>query len=120
MESTTRLHRTITSALYMPKRTKESRGRPKKPDEKTDIIEAKVLRWGNSYGLRIGKKELEAAGLKPGEEIRVEILGPTDVDISHVRFIEGGEPDLSERHDKILADARARRLHGGKERGSRR
>ncbi|MBI4392219.1 MAG: hypothetical protein HY556_00275 [Euryarchaeota archaeon] len=63
---------------------------------------AKVLKWGNSYGLRITKEEARKAGLREGQEVVVEIkVRPTGkVDLSHIRaFNLGG--DLADHHDEV-------------------
>ncbi len=80
------------------------------------IIEGKVLRWGNSYGIRIAKKELQAAGLKPGMKIRLRLEGPAgEIDVDSLFAFFSDEPDVSERHDEILGEARWRELHGKEE-----
>lgn len=70
---------------------------------------AKVLKWGNSYGIRISKKDAEDRGLKEGDEVVVEVRareGQT-IDLSDLpSFHFGG--DLAERHDEAWADAVAR------------
>lgn len=67
---------------------------------------AKVLKWGNSYGIRLSKEEAERAGLKPGDEVVVEVKareGQT-IDLSDLPGFDLGG-DLAERHDEVWADA---------------
>lgn len=66
-------------------------------------MHAKLLRWGNSYGLRLSKSEVERAGLKPGQEVTVRLDSGDRVDLGHLRtFSDGaGGPD----HDRILYGA---------------
>ena len=33
----------------------------------------RILRWGNSYGIRLTKAEVEALGLHEGDGVRVEV-----------------------------------------------
>lgn len=75
------------------------------------IVEGRILAWGNSFGIRIRKEDLERSGLTPGAEVKVRIAPPGGrVDLSHIRFLEGGQPTDSERHDVLLGEARARDL----------
>ncbi len=68
------------------------------------VIEAKVLRWGNSYGIRIKKNDLEASDLHPGEEVVVRIERRDGrIDLSDLPTFAGGRDDVSERHDEYLA-----------------
>lgn len=75
------------------------------------VIEGKVLAWGNSYGIRIRKADLEREGLHPGEEVSVRIERSADeVDLSDLPVFSGGRTDVSERHDAYLAQALATEL----------
>lgn len=64
-------------------------------------IVVKVLKWGNSMGLRVSKGDAEQAGLREGDEIVISFAEPRKrVDLSHLRrFPMGG--DLSVRHDEV-------------------
>lgn len=69
------------------------------------MIEGKILRWGNSYGLRIRKEDVERAGLQPGQEIVARIKhGGDKIDVSDAPFFRSGYTDTSVRHDEVLAD----------------
>lgn len=74
---------------------------------KDTIIKARVLKWGNSYGLRIQKADMKRLGLRPGEEtlVRLERRG-SSVDLSELPRFKGGAPDDSLRHDELLGEAR--------------
>lgn len=78
------------------------------PDEV--IVTGRILKWGNSFGVRIRKEDLERAGLVPGADAVVKISLQGKVDLSHIRFVGGGRADDSERHDALVAKARAERL----------
>ena len=41
-------------------------------------IHAKILRWGNSYAIRLSKPDAEAAGFRPGMEVDVRLRPPTE------------------------------------------
>ena len=43
------------------------------------MIEAKIQKWGNSFGIRIPKDELEEKNLSENEEIIVEIRKKGDM-----------------------------------------
>lgn len=63
---------------------------------------AKVLRWGNSFGLRISKAEAERMGLVEGQEVVVEVkVKPGQrIDLSHLHAFDLGG-DLSVHHDEV-------------------
>ena len=60
----------------------------------------RVLKWGNSYGIRLSKADVERLGVRAGADVSVQMrpLEGKKVDISHIRFFHG-DADLSERHD---------------------
>lgn len=65
----------------------------------------KIKKWGNSFGVRLTKKELEEYGLKEGDEvkIRIEKVKPKEeVDLSDVPTFSDTDDKVSERHDKYL------------------
>lgn len=65
-------------------------------------MHAKVLKWGNSYGIRLSKAEAEELGLKAGDEVIVEVKAKPGekVDLSGLRtFSLGG--NLADEHDAV-------------------
>lgn len=75
------------------------------------VINGRILKWGNSYGVRIRKAELRKAGLRPGADALVRLLKrPGTVDLSELPTFTGGEPEDSLRHDELLGRARRRAL----------
>ncbi len=77
------------------------------------VVEGKILRWGNSYGIRIKKADLEREDLDLGEEVAVRIEKKGDkVDLSHFPTFSGGRSDVSERHDEYLARGLQEELEG--------
>lgn len=64
-------------------------------------MRAKVLEWGNSYGIRITKADAERLGLEPGDEVLLEVTAkPGDeIDVSGLpSFKLGG---LADEHDEV-------------------
>ena len=68
------------------------------------MLRAKLLKWGNSYGVRISKSDVDRLGVRVGDELDVEVLPKrTRVDLSFLRtFRDGG---AGADHDRILDDA---------------
>lgn len=66
---------------------------------------AKVKRWGNSFGVRLTKRDLEALDVKEGETVRL-IIEKTggEVDLSGLPVFSDPDPYASERHDEYLAE----------------
>ncbi|OGS50926.1 MAG: hypothetical protein A3K65_03660 [Euryarchaeota archaeon RBG_16_68_12] len=75
------------------------------------IVKARLLKWGNSYGIRLKKADLKKAGLAPGSEAVVRLSKRKGrVDLSALPTFSGGGPDDSLRHDELLGRARGRAL----------
>ncbi len=69
------------------------------------VVEGKILRWGNSFGIRIRKDDLEARDLHPGQEVLVRIEpATTRIDLADLPTFHSGLDDVSERHDAYLAE----------------
>ena len=72
------------------------------------IVKGRILRWGNSYGIRLRRAELKKAGLSPGSEATVRMAKEhSRVDLSGLPAFKGGGPDDSVQHDDLLGRARA-------------
>lgn len=85
------------------------------------VVEGKILEWGNTYGIRVKKSDLEKAGLAPGTQVVVRLERRSGrIDVSAFPFVKGGRPDDSARHDELLGKARARGRPEGKGPASRR
>lgn len=71
-------------------------------------IEGKLLRWGNSYGIRIKKDDVEASDLQAGEEVvvRIEHLA-SRLELGELPTFRSGHAGTAERHDAALGDARS-------------
>lgn len=68
------------------------------------MLRAKLLRWGNSYGVRISKADVERLGVHPGDELDVEVLPKRGkVDLSFLgTFRDGG---AGAEHDRLLDES---------------
>lgn len=62
---------------------------------------AKVLRWGNSYGIRISKEDADREGLREGQEVVVEIKAKPGerIDVSFLEAFPMGR--LADHHDEV-------------------
>ena len=62
---------------------------------------AKVLRWGNSYGIRISTEQVRRNGLYEGQEVVVEVKAKEGekVDISWLKTFRG-TGTLVKHHDE--------------------
>ena len=73
-------------------------------------LTGKVLKWGNSYGIRVSKADFERAGLHAGDVVHLDLAPRSKkVDLSDLpAFNWGGGGALG--HDKILDEERAAKL----------
>lgn len=64
-------------------------------------MQAKVLRWGNSYGIRITKADAERLGLEAGDEVIVDVKAkPGDeIDTTQLPSLDLG--GLADDHDEV-------------------
>lgn len=75
------------------------------------LVEGRILEWGNSFGIRLRRADLERAGLTPGTDAVIRISRRRGkVDLSHIRTFRSGRSDISERHDQYLAEGRLEEL----------
>lgn len=65
---------------------------------------AKVKKWGNSFAIRLTKKELEELDLKKGDEVKIEIkkIEPENVDLDDLPTFYDEDDRASEHHDRYL------------------
>lgn len=65
---------------------------------------AKVKKWGNSFAIRLTKKELEELDLKKGDEVKVKIqkAEPENIDLSDIPTFSDEDEKASEHHDRYL------------------
>lgn len=75
------------------------------------ILKGRYLKWGHSYGIRLRKKDAERLPVRAGTDVRVIVepdVGPFD--LSEIRTFRGADARGSRDHDKILGEARRKRL----------
>ncbi len=67
-------------------------------------MKAKVKKWGNSYAIRLTKKDLEELGLEKGDEVKVEIkkINRENIDLSGLPTFHDEDEKASEHHDRHL------------------
>ena len=71
-------------------------------------MDAEVKRWGNSFAIRLPKREAERLGLKEGDHVEVELRKPPRskkrrrIDLSGLPVFHDTVSDASERHDDYL------------------
>jgi len=79
--------------------------------KKEVVITARILKWGNSYGLRVRKSDVKRLGLLPETEAIIRLERQTGrVDLSGLPTFSGGSPDDSLRHDELLGRVREKSL----------
>ena len=65
-------------------------------------MKAKLLKWGNSFGLRLSRQDVARLKLRPGAEVEVKVeVAPDGIDVAEVRsFHLGG--DAADEHDTLF------------------
>ena len=66
------------------------------------VLEGKLLKWDNSYGVRISKGDVERARLQVGAPMTVTPGEPGRIDISHIRVLRGKDRFPGWSHDDVL------------------
>src|SRR5688500_9241513 len=78
------------------------------------VLNVKALQWGNSYGLRVTKADVERAGLPVGQDVADQIGGePGKVDTSHLRTFRWGGQAGKYHADILCLDQLERMLARG-------
>lgn len=69
-------------------------------------FDAPLLKWGNSYAIRITRKQAEELGARPGVPLhaKVEPVGMPKWDFVTLPPTGDGPTDWSIRHDEIIGD----------------
>ncbi len=74
------------------------------------IVKGRLLRWGNSLGVRISKRDARRLRLREGSPVTVRLESePSAVDLSVLPTFHG-EGNEGQDHDKILGAARRKEL----------
>lgn len=74
-------------------------------------MDAEVKRWGNSFAIRLSKRDLERLGIHEGDRVEVTIRkagknGPR-ISLEGLPTFRDDDPRASERHDEHLYGERA-------------
>lgn len=78
-------------------------------EPKDSILHGKALEWGGSIGIRISKAEAQRLGIRPGQEVDLKVLPATyRLDVSKFHTFRDGRG--ADEHDRILGEARSKRL----------
>jgi len=74
------------------------------------VVKGRLLRWGNSVGVRISKRDARRLRLREGADVTVRIESePGEVDLSGLPTIHGKGHE-GRTHDEILGAARKKEL----------
>jgi len=74
------------------------------------IVKGRLLRWGNSVGVRISMRDARRLRLREGSDVTVKIESePGKIDLSVLPTVHGRGTE-GRSHDKILGAARKREL----------
>jgi len=76
------------------------------------VVKGRLLRWGNSVGVRISKRDARWLRLREGADVIVRIESePGEVDLSGLPTVHG-RGNEGRTHDEILGKARKKELRG--------
>ncbi|MFA5861872.1 MAG: AbrB/MazE/SpoVT family DNA-binding domain-containing protein [Candidatus Thermoplasmatota archaeon] len=67
-------------------------------------VRAKLLEWGNSYGIRLSKDDVQRFGLRPNHEVRIRL----EINGEPLRVKDLPSFDLqgaADHHDEIFAES---------------
>lgn len=74
------------------------------------IVKGKLLRWGNSVGVRIAKRDARRLKLREGSDVTVRIEATAGrIDLSVLPIVHGSGTEGA-KHDEILGKARQKGL----------
>jgi antitoxin component of MazEF toxin-antitoxin module len=68
-------------------------------------VKARLLKWGNSFGLRLSRRDVERLGLEPDKEIEVHVeTSPRQTRVEDLPTFDLGR-DAADRHDELFAES---------------
>ncbi|HEX9710041.1 MAG TPA: hypothetical protein VGB42_08775 [Candidatus Thermoplasmatota archaeon] len=74
------------------------------------LVKGRLLRWGNSLGIRISKRDARRLKLRPGSDVTVRIESePGEIDLSVLPTFRGRGTEGRD-HDKLLGEARRKEM----------
>lgn len=67
-------------------------------------VKGRLLAWGNSYGIRLSRDDVQRFGLKPDQEIRVKLeIEQEALGVSDLPSFDLGR--AADRHDDLFAQS---------------
>lgn len=73
-------------------------------------IKATVRKWGNTYGIRISKRDMERLGIQEGAEVTAVVsTEPAPPDMSRFPVFYGPDEFGSRDHDRLFGESVAKR-----------
>lgn len=74
-------------------------------------LTGRYLKWGHSYGIRLRKKDAARLPVRPGTDVKVTVdTEPEPFEVGNIRTFRGPDDRGSLEHDKMLGEARRKRL----------
>lgn len=74
------------------------------------VIRARIRKWGNTFGIRISRREMRRLKVREGAEVTARVRAePEPADLSRFPVFRGPDPHGSRDHDRLLAEAWAKR-----------
>lgn len=68
-------------------------------------IDRPVLRWGNSFAIRLTQADLERLGVDPGQRVKGRLRSDAvDNKLDQVRFLKLGLPSTVEAIDRLITE----------------
>lgn len=71
------------------------------------VVKGRLLRWGNSVGVRISRRDVRRLRLREGSDVTLRIESkPSDVDLGPLPVFHGKGTE-GKHHDQILGRGRS-------------
>lgn len=67
-------------------------------------LRGRLLEWGNSFGIRLSKDDVQRFGLRPNQQVRIRL----EIDAKPLRVADLPSFDLgraADHHDKLFAQS---------------
>lgn len=65
-------------------------------------VRGKLLEWGNSYGIRLSKDDVQRFGLRPNQDLRIRLdVGAKPLRVSDLPSFNLGR--AADHHDELFA-----------------
>jgi hypothetical protein len=74
------------------------------------VIKARIRKWGNTFGIRISRREMQRLRVREGAEVTARVTThPEPADVSRFPVFHGPDPHGSRDHDRVIAESLAKR-----------